>query len=1270
MSRQFNQQQLAAIEAKGSNILVSASAGSGKTTVLIERIIRHVLSDYASLDQLLVVTFTEMAANEMKERLEMALKQQINHSKDPELKRNLMRQLSILPEAHIRTLHSFCLTVIQQFFYLDDIDPEFTLLTDATQIELLKEEAWEALLELIIDDSPSIKVSSDEYLTLLRSFSKGRNDDRLYQMINQLCEFARSNPDPLGWMENISHPDHFLLDFSTPFYQSSLIEYSMQLIKEAKHQWQLALQLTESLSEDTLEKYATFIQEDAHIAESLIQHFENNQYEEAINLIHQHSWKRWASYRRDDEDKEIIQLAKKYRDQAVQRIKELTNVFPYSYSQMQTHLEGSQVIVNSLSHLAIGFYHQFQRLKRQNKLIDYNDLEHITLQLLAPMDPKTRERQPSIAAHFYQNQFKEVMVDEYQDINELQGLILHYLSHETKSTGNLFMVGDVKQSIYGFRMADPSLFLSKYERYQTSTDQQLIILDTNYRSRDNVLGYTNHVFERIMDKNLGEMTYAEAESLKTGFPYFIEQQADSDYNAEFLLFNKDTMMESNEDLEGEFDTSREAEAHLIAQKIRYLIDSNQQIYDKSNGGFYRKIEYNDIVILSSTKNSFLTLQRIFDQYEIPLLSQKIESYFQRQEIQLMLALLKIIDNPHQDIPLVAILRSYFVGLSDEQLSLIRIYSQTTSYFQAVLAYANAEDTTTIDQTLQGKIQEFLSQLRHWQRLADEISLAELIWQIYMETDFLSYNAGLSNGLQRMSNLHGLYQRASDFESHYFRGIFGFIRYIEKVIDRDKDLQEPVLLDHGQNYVRMMTVHASKGLEFPIVFLMNTGQKMNLKELRETMVLSKEHGIGIDYIDTEYHLKYPTIHKEAIKKIRERQLKSEEMRKLYVALTRAEQKIYIVGTIASQNKWEEMQQLLLDHGDQSKTIPLMHRLKAASWLDWLQQALYYRSLNSSNAVHIYTMDQLISKMVDENNVPQDNLMQYYQKNFALTAHDTPDDTLLDSMLFQYSFPLSTKTASYQSVSELKRLFEEPLIDKANYLTANPTTLNLSEIESELAGIRYTQGTFNEPKLIQSNKNQSLTPTEKGTLIHYLMQSLNYQSFNNIDITHYSTELVRQVQLLSQTIDSKFSLIDLEILNKIISYLTSELGQLIIHHHNQIKVEQAFSMTIPASKLYLSSKEQEDTLKYHPEDQILIHGVIDAYLIVDQRVILLDYKTNRYQAYSNQSKQEQIKHLSNTYRFQLSLYAHALSLVHSIDVTEVYLVLIDFEEVVPLTDLYQF
>ena len=664
-NERFTDDQWQAIFDQGDNLLVSASAGSGKTTVLVRRVIEKLKMGF-DIDELLIVTFTEAAAREMKERIQEALQESVNSESDPVRRQHFTKQLVLLPTANISTLHAFCLTVIRRYYYLIDIDPVFRMLTDETETILMKEDVWDELREALYAEN------DERFFQLTMNFSNDRSDDGLTNLVFSLYEFARANPDPQKWLEQLS--DNYRLPeglAKSRLYQKQIRPLVLADIYQCV---QLYEQMTQLAQGEGLEKMHEQVAGEQQQIKNIYEAFSQDRLEEAYAGLEQLTFSTFKSSRKA-ELKEISNEVKGMRDKAKKLIQQISkSYFPVSPSQMEELTDKALPLVEEMTKVTQSFMDGFSMRKREKGVLDFNDLEHLALQILTE---KTKDVWlPSEASKHYRKKFKEVMVDEYQDVNQLQEAILYWLREPDDTKGNMFMVGDVKQSIYSFRLADPSLFIGKYENFSKKEGGRRIVLAENFRSRKEVLSFTNLIFEQLMDPAVGQINYDEAAKLIQGFSDFPENEQ---FEPEIMIYEKE-----QEESEIEIPTDdiledkTEGELFMTGLKIRQLIDSSFMIYDKKSKKS-RPIEYKDIVLLTPTKKNNLTILEIFKTLDIPLEMNDAQNYFQATEIRTMISLLQLIDNPYQDIPLAAVLRSPIVGLIEPELASIRLANRAHTY---------------------------------------------------------------------------------------------------------------------------------------------------------------------------------------------------------------------------------------------------------------------------------------------------------------------------------------------------------------------------------------------------------------------------------------------------------------------------------------------------------------------------------------------------------------------------------------------------------------
>lgn len=1228
--------QWQAICQRGSNLLVSASAGSGKTKVLVERIMRYI-DDGVNIDRLLIVTFTEAAAKEMKERLRVQLEKAINNTTDATKKQEYLQQLSLLPNAMISTIHSFCMKVIRRYFYLNQIDPVFSMLDDVESI-LLREKVWRKLQDELLEEYPWMS-------TLMKYFSNDRSDEAFTQLVYRLYDFARSKPHPKSWISSLPEFYETGDDFNDiPFvqaYYEQLIGEELRLLVD---RYDELLKHSEAIG---FEKTYRIIESDVTQIQEIATCFASGNYTTAYELAQQIKFDRWSGPTKKDEDvdKEAIQQLKNERDLC----KELwTNrifeaAFFASPSQQLAQLKELHQVMEQLSFVVSRFYNAFQDAKKASNKIDFSDLEHDTLAILS-----TTQQGIAIAAEHYKEQFVEVLVDEYQDVNRVQEAILTSVTRGN----NMFMVGDVKQSIYAFRLADPSLFREKYERFAKHDNGERIILAENFRSRDEVLSFTNLIFRQIMNPELGQIEYDDAAALKTGNDSYSTD--DTDKVTELYIIEKSDKTEENseETLENEealIDSQSSAEIHLIANKIREMIQNSFEIMaddSRKDAIKKRKLQYKDIVILAPTKKNNTLIEEIFAQYDIPVLVQKNNQYFRRTEIAIVMSALKIIDNPTQDIPFVAVLRSGMVGLDEVALAHIRKGRQHMSYYAACQQFVqqfHLEEVSYYDsyqqQALREQVEQFLKLLDKWRDLANNIALSELIWTIYLDTHYLAYVHGQHAGEQRSLNLHALYQRAKDFEQTNLHGLRNFVRFIQFMQQKQQDLEEPTQLSDDEDAVRVMTIHASKGLEYPVVFLMDAGKRFNQQDLIGSAIRSDEYGLGLKYFDSQRRIQYPTIPYLITRQTELNKVLSEEMRKLYVALTRAREKLIIIGSTKSVENFEEQHEMV--YQKTNDTLPYLYRFHATSYLDWLMLSTMRKQTNVKYVKQVLTTDEIIQQATQALQTKEEQVVEVeeWAENASRTIAPHTLKQRLELLKQPYLYQLASQTASYQSVSEIKRMNEQPDVKELPHL-----------YEKKDEDLKHDVSIYLTPELAKPQfltSNQSVSATKRGSGLHLVMQKLDLSQEITYEHVQQTLEALVQAQLLEKEVAVAIPI------NQILEFFTTDFGQWLIKHQQQLVREQAFSYVVPASQVFKHLQNSHDS--------VLIHGIIDGYIELDDEIILFDYKTDHVVPTS-----AGISKIVTYYKEQLDLYAQALAASIQKPVTKKILCLLSIGQNIDVTD----
>ena len=993
--RKWTTEQMQAIKLKGANILVSAAAGSGKTSVLVERIVNKIINDGVDIDKILVVTFTNAAASEMRQRLMDAIYAKIDENPNDQ---NLQRQLMLINKANISTIHSFCLNVIRNNFFEIGISNNFRV-ADSTEIEIMKQE----VIEDIFDDE--YESQNKDFTTLLEKYASYNDDSKLKELILRIYEFIQSDPFPDKWLQNAvesyniryeensnnddvkleqvlskdeeniqkSNTTKIVADFANTDWGKIILNKVKETLEDCKINLESAIQEVDTYPNllDFISVLKTDLQEINQIlitnfpekkiqkAEQISQNLENNLIEKDDNFTEKSSswdqlyqylnskaWQNWPrKSKMSEEEKEAKERAKAIRDLAKANFTEIQKLVRTDSKETVSDINAMYTTLKAIQNLVLKFEKEFAKRKREKNIVDFNDIEHLALKILVDDNGN-----PTETAKKYD--FNEIEIDEYQDSNSVQEYILNSVSNGH----NIFMVGDVKQSIYKFRQANPKLFMSKYNEYnlpqinqeQEDTKQSenlsrqaeedftdnekkaskesrdvnqntKILLYKNFRSRKNILDITNLVFNNIMSKKLGEIEYTEEEALNLGAS-FDEPSIDCETELNII----ETEEAEDEELQEVVENSA-LEARLVAKKIKELNKAGQP---------YK----NMTILLRSPKSVASIYEKELMDAGIPVFSDITTEYLNTIEIDTVMSLLKIIDNPLQDIPFVTVLRSEIGGFTDNELIEIRLVDKNISYYRA---FEKAKDSNEISLVLKEKINQFANLLQELKEEEKTKPLDELIWDIYNKTGYYHYVGLMPDGTLRQANLKKLFEKAREYEKISLKGLFNFILFMEKVGTSSGSIDSARIIGENDDVVRIMSIHKSKGLEFPIVFLCNSNKKFNLKDMNEKIVLDNNLGIGANYIVDG--IEFPTIAKNAIKIKSNKEAISEEMRVLYVALTRAKEKLIIVGTSDNvEKKLQEKVDEINKYYKFTKPEKLNPKLveKYKTYLDWIELVYKY------------------------------------------------------------------------------------------------------------------------------------------------------------------------------------------------------------------------------------------------------------------------------------------------------------------------------------------
>jgi len=1167
----WNDQQWLAIHAQKSEILISAGAGSGKTAVLVERIIQKILAEKTNIDQLLVLTFTESSAAEMKERIRHRIESQLEQEDAPT---HLQDQLNKLSRAQISTFHSFCSNLIRRYYYLLDLDPNFTI-ADEIEVSLIQDDVLENLFEERSD------AQDPDFLNLVQSFNSDRDDEDLKTMLLKIYHQARANPDMFNWLQNLPNLyDWNGSDLTSWPYFDQLQKLVLPLLESASHDLAEASSYASlaALSE-TPHKYPQEVHpQDVAYLQGLKAGGEN--YETLRNSYYHTKLPNFPTFSKKLHDKERHDQAKNARNAFKDKVEKIKKeYFGYSNLTHQKHFAQNKKTAQSLSQLVLEFHQLFLEAKKSRRLLDFSDLEWNTLELLLNAD-----KEPTEVALETHDRYQEIMIDEYQDTNSMQETIITAVAKAKNPPIPVFMVGDVKQSIYRFRLAEPSIFRNKYQTYAQTyeADSSTLKIDLmqNYRSHTGVIDATNYIFSQIMDEEVGEIAYDENAKLRLG----VGGEPDTDFHqTEVHLLDKQSLAEEDTD-----DLSAvQHEAHHIARTITNWLQNNQEVYDRKLGAS-RALAYQDIVILMRSLSHVTTYQDVFRHYQIPLFTEQSTDLFSSMEIINMLSCLRVIDNPYQDIPLVGLMRSPLFFFNEQELSLIKKSSEAANFYDRVLQYAKDGP----DATLRQKTSAFIERLQLWRFQSGQLPLSRLISLILEQTLYYEFVLGLPHGTLRKANLDVFLERAHGYEKSTKKGLYGFICHIERMQNLKKHFGKAKTVTATENVVRIMSIHKSKGLEFPVVFITSIQKQFNTMDEQGNYILHKQYGVALKYIDPDLRLKQKTVAGQLVSNILHQEMVAEEMRLLYVAMTRAKSKLLFTGVFDVENKLTKISKHATDP---DLLLPTTYRMEAKSYSDFLLPAiLKHQSLKESLAE--YDLD-LLNSFQDPSRWELKIIHEL--AGYQLPHSEEPEQGLAAPLIDlkkafykPYEFQELTGISAKQSVSQRKA--EETM----------PTYTGIYEPKPATA--------YDRPSFMQE---QSQSAAERGTAFHQFMQHLPVK----LDWTLEELQQLRQRLVAKDILKSEIAqLIDLP---AILSFTKSELYQ-------QLTKAQSIKKEVPFMTLVQVGNSQQSNA--------LLQGVIDLLAQFPEKVDIVDYKTDHVKDFDK----EQTK-LKERYAIQMKYYKKAIA-----------------------------
>ena len=1164
----WTKEQELAITTRDKNILVAAAAGSGKTAVLVERIKRQIIEDQVPIDNMLIVTFTNAAAAEMKEKIRKALTKELREN--PSKRGQIQEQFIRLQTANISTFHAFAQKCIKRFFQFVEVEPGFSVCDDKKSI-LISEEALDRLMD------EELEKMEPDFLNFLNSYSSDRNFNNIRSMIRDSYTSLMAMPYPEKWLDE--HIDQLSItpeEFQKSKLFDSFKEFTVYAVENALQYYIEALHITRD--QDVMSLIEPFTN-DINYLKDLVENIDNYSFDEILDIIACFSPARMKAPTDKNEKeayktiKDQVSTLRKNGKKEIEKIEKNYGQESLSSAIKETNLTAENG--KCLRRLLLKYHRFFTEGKKKRKLLDFNDMEHLALKILDNPD----------AANYYKEHFHYIFIDEYQDTSTIQEEIIQRITRGN----NLFMVGDVKQSIYRFRLADPSIFQTKYEKYRKGEveDSILIDLNRNFRSKEPILSTINRIFKKRM-KN-----YDKKAALYCGINYNGPLQFYPEFHVIDTNINLNLISESEDQASAEIQSIKrnEMEAAYIADMIKGLL--GKEYYDAKEEKI-KQISLRDIVILmSSVKNSAETYGQIFKKAGIDTYIQENDGYFNTIEIQVFMNLLSVIDNRQQDVPLISVLHSSIFGFSADQLALIRIHNRKSSYFKAFESYAESGE----DPILRDKCKNAYNAIDKWREDSGLMSLSNLIWKLLMETDYYVIAGAMPAGKQRQANLRALVDKAEEYTNQSPGSLDSFIKYIDAIRDRKIPMGEVKLVGEQDDLVRIMTIHKSKGLEFPVVFLANMTSRLNYRQRIPNVVIDKDLGIGLNYTDYNNSLKNTTLFQKIIKDKIHREDVEEKSRVLYVAMTRAKEKLYLIGSTDNPEKYLEKMEM---------GIP-----SESSYSDMLIDVSpgKIKSIPPS-AINLLKDDASKDESTGANFI---NKFYEFVDKKELEDDKKREKEIFDILSYSYEYGGSKDQRSKYSVSQLNKLATE-----------------------KSSPVKYTPS-LKEPDFVATEK--ALTSSQIGTLYHGIMERIDFIKAANEGLSYM--EKVFQ-EFISKGIfqEKELSVLSPE---KILNFFETDLGKRCVNaaKNGRLCKEKPFTL-----KTILQQEENDPK-------EILVQGVIDCYFEENGNIIFLDYKTG----YINKNKpwEEDEKRIRNTYAEQIRLYSEALSKGTGKPVTECYLYL---------------
>lgn len=1228
----WTKEQDMAINQRDGSILVSAAAGSGKTAVLVERILKQVLDEEkpCDIDEFLVVTFTNAAAAQMRDKISARLEQALAQRPESE---HLMKQLLLVNRADITTIDSFCLRLVKEHFSLLNLDSAFSI-GDSGMMELLKNDVLEQMFE------GKYQSGDEAFIRLTDIFCDVGNDDKLKEIILKIYGMAASYPIPEKWIAEAEAA--LMKDTKEELSESG---WMRQLIEFMHHKAGDALRLVRqgkavcALQGGPDKNYAVAESDEIQIQKIV----EAESYEE-LYAATKISWKRLVTCKGDGYDMELVEQFKEIR-KSYKALAQDPDICKYTLEEILFQIRSMREYLIPLLSLVQEFTEAFAEKKETRKLMEFSDVEHMAYRLVCAGYDEGGNPVPTEVGREISKRYREIFIDEYQDSNYLQEDILVSVSGKYRGIYNMFMVGDVKQSIYRFRMARPDLFIKKYKSFCTLSDtdsgneapcrEQKLELKNNFRSRAVVLQAVNFFFYQFMGEDLGGIEYDGRVALVPSKEFPAAQSFCVSDCAEIMIAESQTD-ESMEETEGMPDKADgipaqtggmadklELEANMIAMRIKELVaeDGGLDVYDEE-AETYRRASYRDIVILARSVKGFgETVYNALTAQGIPVYLDDPKGYFNAVEIKTILSLLAVVDNCRQDIPLAAVLLSPIGNLTENELAVICDYAaknlkrEELLYDKCICYAVDKEDG------ISGRLNRILDIIEELKNDKTRMSISELIWKAVTMTGFYTYAEAMPMGEKRKANIDMLLEKADSFENGYYKGLFNFLRYVEKLKINDVDFGEANIVGDNEDVVKILSMHKSKGLEYPIVFVSGLGRQFNHNDSKENLIIHSDYYLASMVMNTARRYKKKSFLRECFKLLIKSESAAEELRILYVAMTRAKEKLILTAgmkdvqkTIEAYGSLMHEEDRLLPYGMRQGPKSFMHLILAGmARYDWLGKKLHAEDILS---VRIMDCEEILSSMADA--VSQTGIRlrglrlgaEHAEEGAAYRAYK-------ESFEYIYPYHIYTHIKSKMSVSEIKRM-----------RTYDGQFYDIDESKADID---------ERPRSAGAGKPGDFTGAKRGTLIHKFMELFPFAEMTGIR-DYYAFLDDFRADLLGKKV---FNEQELRAIGKtnICHMLRSNLGKRMIQAdaRGQLYREQQFSIGIPASKMYAGSLQEGDAAS---EDVVIVQGIVDAFFYEDGKIILMDYKTDRTDAET----------LICRYREQLDYYAETLERLTGCSVAE--------------------